>query len=368
MKTNLLILTVAILCTRCTMELKTRLPKDFVWHTVTAQEDLGMIALRYYDNPKAGFIFLQEVNWDRLARGQPVPGEPAVGMRLMVPSKADFQQWLREGPKSRIPSRDQTLERSADALLFPDDLSGAAERTYANYVAGINAGKETASGPQPDIPSRYWSASLKALNPIRIYTHQHNVVVVQRVRNGMEEGKYIYIPISSNLPQTGDDGFEFSPNPRAKAGQYVLGDGIFDFKRSLRTCAVFSPLAPAVTPLLDAEVGGLFAKIEKGEKIDLAKLYQALNASQTTLRAYAARELRKYGDKSSVPYLIDALSDESSHVGAKYPDAGMATTRYWANDSLKRLTAKDFGFTWNDAIEKRNQAITNWREWYERNP
>ncbi|MEI6149930.1 MAG: HEAT repeat domain-containing protein [bacterium] len=130
--------------------------------------------------------------------------------------------------------------------------------------------------------------------------------------------------------------------------------------------AGFTPLAPKVVPLPDAEVGVIFGKIGKGEKIELAKLYQALNGPQTALRADAARELGKYGDKASVPYLIDALSDESTHVGGDYPEAGMATTRYWANDSMKKLTAKDFGFVWNDPIEKRNQAIAKWREWFQK--
>lgn len=114
MKTKPAILVAALLCASCATELKTRPPKDFVWHTVTAQEDLGMIALRYYDNPKAGFIYLQEVNWDRLARDQPAPAEPAPGTRIQVPSKAEFQQWCREGAKSRIPSLDQTVEPAAD--------------------------------------------------------------------------------------------------------------------------------------------------------------------------------------------------------------------------------------------------------------
>lgn len=130
--------------------------------------------------------------------------------------------------------------------------------------------------------------------------------------------------------------------------------------------AGFTPLAPKATPLPEAEVGILFGKIDKGEKIDLAKLYQALNGPQTTLRAYAAHELGKYGDKTSVPYLIDALSDESIHEGARYTQPGMETTRYWANDSLKKLTGKEFGFIWNDPVEKRTQAITKWREWFQK--
>jgi hypothetical protein len=58
------------------------------------------------------------------------------------------------------------------------------------------------------------------------------VVVVQRIRDAVEEGKYICIPISSDLPQPGDDGFEFTPNP-LNGNRYTLGDGVFDFRRTI---------------------------------------------------------------------------------------------------------------------------------------
>ena len=93
-------------------------------------------------------------------------------------------------------------------------------------------------------------------------------------------------------------------------------------------------------------------------------MHQALNGPQTTLRAYAARALGKQGNETSIPYLIDALSDDSFHVGANYIDPGMATTRYWANESLKKLTEEDFGFIWNEPREKRIQAIVRWQNWY----
>ena len=128
--------------------------------------------------------------------------------------------------------------------------------------------------------------------------------------------------------------------------------------------ADFAPLAAKVDPLPDAQVGILFDKINKGERIPLPTLYQALIGPQFTLRAYAARELGKYGDETSVPYLIDALSDESMHDGANYIKPGMNTTRYWANESLEALTSEDFGFVWDDPIEKRNEAISRWRDWY----
>lgn len=122
--------------------------------------------------------------------------------------------------------------------------------------------------------------------------------------------------------------------------------------------------APIIAPLPDSEVAGLFERMDRGEKIEIPKLYQALIGPQTALRAFAARELGKYGDVSSIPYLIDALADESMHVGADYSNPGMATTRYWANDSLVRLTGEDFRFVWNDPADKRNASIGKWRDWY----
>jgi HEAT repeat protein len=117
-------------------------------------------------------------------------------------------------------------------------------------------------------------------------------------------------------------------------------------------------------PLPEEKVSEMFKRIRQDDEIDLRLIYQALIGSQTALRAEAARYLGTHGDDSSIPHLIDALSDQSIHDGVNYPVAGMATTRYWANDSLKKLTGLDFGFVWDDPIDKRNEAINRWRDWY----
>jgi hypothetical protein len=128
--------------------------------------------------------------------------------------------------------------------------------------------------------------------------------------------------------------------------------------------AYVDPVAPYMDPLPDEKIDIIFKKIENKEIILTKTLHQALKSSQLTLRAYAARELGNQGDETSIPYLIDVLSDESSHVGANYIEPGMATTRYWANESLKKLTGEDFNFVWNDPKEKRTQAIFSWQQWY----
>jgi hypothetical protein len=122
----------------------------------------------------------------------------------------------------------QSNEDPESSSLFSDDLVGAA---HATYVTRLRAVKGGIPDPTNEIYSTYWADGIKALNPIKVYKHRTNIVVVQRISEGIEEGKYICIPISSYLPMTGDDGFVFSPEP-LNGNTYTLGNGVFDFKRS----------------------------------------------------------------------------------------------------------------------------------------
>lgn len=126
--------------------------------------------------------------------------------------------------------------------------------------------------------------------------------------------------------------------------------------------AEMTSMAPPIDPLSHELVPVLFERIDKNENIEIKLLHRALNGPQTTLRAYSARILGEQGDETSIPYLIDALSDDSTHVGATYLEPGMHTTRYWANESLKALTSEDFGFIWDDP--ERLNVIMKWRQWY----
>ena len=110
-----------------------------------------------------------------------------------------------------------------------DDLK---QDAWATLVARQRATRGGTKDPTNEIYPTYWADGIKALNPIKVYTHRVNIVVVQRISDGVEEGKYIYIPISSYLPMTGDDGFVFSPEPLS-GNTYTLGDGVFDFKRTI---------------------------------------------------------------------------------------------------------------------------------------
>ncbi|MBU0729764.1 MAG: HEAT repeat domain-containing protein [Proteobacteria bacterium] len=128
--------------------------------------------------------------------------------------------------------------------------------------------------------------------------------------------------------------------------------------------AEMTRLVSPIDPLPQELVPVLFERINNNEKIEIHLLHQALNCPQITLRAYTARILGEQGDETSIPYLIDALSDDSLHVGAMYLKPGMNTTRYWVNESLKRLTGEDFGFVWDDSKNTRIESILRWREWY----
>ena len=94
-------------------------------------------------------------------------------------------------------------------------LSQAADQTYKN-ARGKTSGK--------NINSEFWAAAIQGLKPVRVYMHRINVVVVLREIYGVEEGLYIYIPISSYHPQNGDDGFTFTN----------LGDDVYRYRRGLQ--------------------------------------------------------------------------------------------------------------------------------------
>jgi len=99
-------------------------------------------------------------------------------------------------------------------------LTAAAQDTYVRFLK-TREGDAISSGRE--IPASCWADEILALRPLRVYLHRVNVVVVQKAAGGVEQGKYIYIPISSYLPQSGDDGFTFTNS-----------DGpIHDFKRSV---------------------------------------------------------------------------------------------------------------------------------------
>lgn len=54
-----------------------------------------------------------------------------------------------------------------------------------------------------EIPPAYWTPPVKALHPIRVYVDVSNTVIVQKIVDGVEYGKYIMTPESSHYPSAG---------------------------------------------------------------------------------------------------------------------------------------------------------------------
>jgi hypothetical protein len=60
------------------------------------------------------------------------------------------------------------------------------------------------------------------LRPLRVYFHSANVAVVLKQAGNVEEGVYIYVPISSFIPFTNGDGFEWTKT----------SDNVWTYKRT----------------------------------------------------------------------------------------------------------------------------------------
>ena len=112
---------------------------------------------------------------------------------------------------------DNSTERNAG---FSPDTAEAAYKTHVQYVRAVNAGTEKLS---EEIPEQYWADGIKTLEPVKVYLHRHNVVVVQKLSANAEEGKYIYIPVSSYIPRSGVDDFTFTKSQ----------GNVHDYRRSL---------------------------------------------------------------------------------------------------------------------------------------
>lgn len=125
-------------------------------------------------------------------------------------------------------------------------------------------------------------------------------------------------------------------------------------------------IAPKLEVAPTEEVRKVLATFENGEKGDLAMIRRGLISDQTYDRARCAQCLIKHGGVEDVPFLIDALSDDSSHDGANYPLAGMATTRYWANVALIVICKTSYDYQWDAPVEKREYAISLWKQHWER--
>ena len=95
---------------------------------------------------------------------------------------------------------------SGNVSPIPANLSVAALQTHARYIKAVNAGKQE---PSDEISQKFWTDEIKKLNPIKVYVHGTNIVVVQKETANKQEGLYIILMISSYAPRNGEDGFTF---------------------------------------------------------------------------------------------------------------------------------------------------------------
>ncbi len=112
-------------------------------------------------------------------------------------------------------------ERRKTEYAVDGELSIAAMETYARFSRGVHM---EGSREFAVIHESLWAPKIRDLAPIKVYVHRDNVVVVQRVRGNVEEGQYLYNPISSFMPRSGVDGFEFFGTSK---------DGATDFRRTV---------------------------------------------------------------------------------------------------------------------------------------
>lgn len=124
-------------------------------------------------------------------------------------------------------------------------------------------------------------------------------------------------------------------------------------------------MAPKVDPIgADELLPALHAKENFREHASTIR--RGLVGKQLTYRAESAQWFIKHGTVEDVPYLIDALSDESMHIGANYPLEGMATTRYWANVALIVICKTNYDYQWDASKEKREYSISLWKQHWSR--
>lgn len=128
------------------------------------------------------------------------------------------------------------------------------------------------------------------------------------------------------------------------------------------------PIAPKLETIdPDELLPALHAKVDF--RSHAPTIRRGLVGTQLTYRAESAKWFIKHGTIEDVPYLIDSLSDESFHVGATYPLAGMATTRYWANVALIVICKTSYDYQWDSSEEKREYSISLWKQhWVRMNP
>lgn len=55
-----------------------------------------------------------------------------------------------------------------------------------------------------EIPKEFWAQEIEDLEPLKVYWHNNNLAIVLRDSSGEVDGMYVYVPISSYWPGSGD--------------------------------------------------------------------------------------------------------------------------------------------------------------------
>jgi hypothetical protein len=133
----------------------------------------------------------------------------------------------------------QTSKALTEGMSSSAEIAVAAHQTFANYIRAYQAGEVITQweGNEIAIPSKFWADQIKALKPLKVYDHRGNIVVVQRIQDDIEEGKYILGAITNFLGQNGIDGFEYTPDPQQDGFHAVR-----DYKRIKDGLSAFQDL------------------------------------------------------------------------------------------------------------------------------
>lgn len=122
------------------------------------------------------------------------------------------------------------------AATIGEDRAKSIVKEATEMFIAFRKNSEVRTGAS-EIPSRFWTASIRDLRPVKVYIHMNNIVVAQELADGKEAGVYIYQPYSSYLPMHGVHGFALTPKPNT-AAIYKLGTGVFSYEKVATNQAV----------------------------------------------------------------------------------------------------------------------------------
>ncbi len=96
------------------------------------------------------------------------------------------------------------LEHLATVAVATVCLSSAfgckSDRTTRSSAVFSQLPPEPPKVPVDEVSPSKWSAGIRALKPIKVYVDVTNLIIVQRVADGIESGKYVIPSLSSHGP------------------------------------------------------------------------------------------------------------------------------------------------------------------------